>query len=104
VSGVSAVLQLQELEQRPYVVSLLSWVPHRLPTVDDVSISAASAAALEEAGFYEVGNDSLRRAFGDPDVAGDISEPNVRIVRDAQQHLRVVRDERPTAACRVVVA
>jgi hypothetical protein len=50
---------------------------------------------FDEAGFDEVGHDPLRRALRDAHHQGDVSKAGVGVTRNAEQDLRVVRDEAP---------
>lgn len=70
-------------------------MPHRVLTVDLVAVSTPYPLAREEAGFDEVRDDPLDGSFGDPDVLSHVAKANVRVLRDAEQDLGVVRDERP---------
>ena len=55
------------------------------------------ALALDEARLYEVGEDLLSGSFGDSDLVSDVSEADVGVVGEAEQHLGVVGDELPAA-------
>lgn len=60
-------------------------------------VSATHSAAFEEPGVNELGHDPLGGSFGDPHPLGDVTEANAGVACDAEQDLRVVRDERPAA-------
>ena len=87
----------EEVEQFADFVALLGWVAHLGLLVDHVPIAPAASFAFEESGFDEVDHDPLGCSFGDADCLGDVSEPDIGIVRNAKQHLGVVREERPVA-------
>jgi hypothetical protein len=70
-------------------------VAHEAFPIDDVLVSPADAAPLEKPGVDELGDDSLNRSLGDADFLRDVPEANSSVSRDAEQNLRVVRDERP---------
>jgi hypothetical protein len=76
-------------------VADLSHVPHRVLAVHRVVVATADPAAFEVAGLDQLGDDPLHGAFGDSDRVGDVPEPHVGIVGEAEQHLGVVREERP---------
>ena len=62
-----------------------------------VVVAASLALAADVAGLDELGDDPLRRALGDPDLGRDVAQADPRVARDAQQHVRVVREEGPGA-------
>ena len=70
-------------------------VAHRCPAVDEVVVAAADAAAIDDLCLDEVGDDSLRGPLGDSDLERDLPERGVDVLGDADQHLRVVRQEGP---------
>jgi len=73
----------------------LGVVAHRCRAVDEVVVAAADAAAIDDLRLDEVSDDSLRGPLGDSDLDGDLSERGVDVLGDADQHLRVVRQECP---------
>ena len=85
----------EEVEQFADFVALLGWVAHLGFLVDQVAVAPAMSLAFEESGFGEVSHDPLGCSFGDADRLGDVSEPDVGIVGDAEQHLGVVCEESP---------
>ena len=48
-------------------------------------------------GFGQVGDDAVRRAFGDREFGRDVTQPRVRVVGDAQQDSPVIREKPPVA-------
>ena len=76
-------------------------VAHRHLAVDDVPVAASDPLDLDESRLSEVADDPLRGALGDPDHRGDVAGPDVRVARDAQQDLHVVRQEAPTRPVRL---
>jgi hypothetical protein len=89
------VRECEEVEQLADIVSELGRVAHFDVAVDRVAVSASDALPFDEARLDEVGDDSLGGAFGDPDVEGDIAQPDLGVVGDAKEHLGVVGDEPP---------
>jgi len=85
----------KEVEQFADFVALLGWVAHLGFLVDQVAVAPAASFAFEESGFDEVSHNPLGCSFSDADCLGDVSEPDVGIVGDAEQHLGVVCEERP---------
>jgi hypothetical protein len=63
--------------------------------VDGVVVAPADPGAVDVAFGDEVVDDRLHGSLGDPDLCGDVTEADVRVARDAEEYLRVVREERP---------
>ncbi len=68
---------------------------HRRFSVDQVAVAAAVPLPLDIAGLDQVGQDALRRSEGDADRVSDVTQANIGVAGDAEQHLRVVGDELP---------
>src|SRR5690242_6417523 len=85
----------ERLEQRTDLVADLCGMPHRVPAVDDVSVSTSNPLAFHVTGFDQVGQDALRRTFRDADTVGHVPQPDVRRLGDAQEDLGMVGEERP---------
>jgi hypothetical protein len=94
-AGLGCVLGPEEVEQFPDRMSLLGFVPHLGVWIDRVVVSSPVTPPLEVVRLDEVEDDPLSRPLRDPDYLGDVSESDVAVVRDAQEHLCVVREERP---------
>ena len=90
-TGTACVLALRRLgekvEQLPDVLVRLSGVPHGDLAVDHVPVSPSRAPYLDVPRCHEVGDDPLNGPLGDADGDRDIAQPDVRIARDADQHL-----------------
>jgi len=95
LAGIGELCEFEQCEEFADAVSGLGRVAHFDFSVDAVAAPSADSFSDEEAGLDEVGHDPLHCAFGDSDHFGDISQTDVRVARDAKQHLRVVGDERP---------
>src|ERR671930_1700399 len=93
--GPDEVSELKHVEELPDRMSLLRRVAHLDPRVDEVVVTPTDAPPLDVAGFDEVHEDPLSRPLRDTDVLGEVPQPDVRVVRDPQEHLRMVREERP---------
>ena len=76
-------------------MTLLRHVAHLGLWIDDVVVPPADTPPFDVAGLNEVHDDALSRPLSDPDVLGEVPQPDVRVVCDAQEHLRMVRQERP---------
>ena len=70
--------------------------------VDRVVVAAAVSVACDVTGVGELGDDSMRGPFGDPDALADVAQANAGVTGDADQHLGVVGEKCPTR-CRVRV-
>lgn len=60
-----------------------------------IAVPTSLARPRQIAGLFEVADDSRRRAFGDTDRGGDVSEPCVRVGADALEYVRVICHEPP---------
>jgi hypothetical protein len=89
-------LELQEIKEPPDVMPELSGMAHLTVALDHVTVPAPDAGSLQEASLGEIGHDPLNRPLCDPDALGDLSETHVGVLRDTQQDLGVVSEERPT--------
>lgn len=76
-------------------MTLLRRVAHLDLWIDEVVVSPTDTPPLDVAGFDEVYDDALSRPLSDPDVLGEVPQPDIGVVSDAQEHLRMVRQERP---------
>ena len=91
-----ALCQAQEIEERADVVAFLRGVSeHRRLSVDYIAVAATLPLPLDVAGLDEVGQDALRGAEGDADRVSDVTQADIGVAGDAEQHLRVVRNELP---------
>jgi hypothetical protein len=93
--ALSRALRLEKMEELADLVVGLGCVPHLEVSVEVVAIAPPDLLALHVAGLDQIGDDPLRCPFGDPDHLREIPEPNVGILSDTEQHLRVVREEPP---------
>jgi len=75
------------------------WMPQPLLFMDAVPVPPAFALNLEIAGFRQVIDDPLHRALGNPDSVGKIAHTGFGILRDAEQHVRMVGEKGP-GTCR----
>jgi hypothetical protein len=94
-AGVGFGFWSEEIEEWPDLVLGLRGVSHCCASVDQVVVASSDSASVDDVRFDEVCDDSLGRALGDSDDLGDVSEPDVGVLGDTQEYLRVVREERP---------
>lgn len=76
---------------------LLEWVTQMEPVVDGVVVAATSSFATHISGVFQVDDDLHRGALGDADQIGDLAESKIRGTGDGEQHVGMVREERPGA-------
>src|SRR3954447_8898545 len=62
---------------------------------DRVMVAPPPPLAREIAGRLELVDDAVHRALGDPDRVADLAQADARVARNAREHLRVIRQERP---------
>ena len=70
-------------------------VPHRTADDDVVAVPTPFAMPREAASLFEVVHDALHRSLGDTHLVGQITETEVGIAGQADEHMAVVREERP---------
>src|SRR5919204_4177418 len=85
--------RLEEADQIANGVVTVLGVPERQLFVHLVSVAAPVAPLRQVAGVLEVVDDLGRRPLGDADGGCDVPEPGVRVLRDALEHVGVVRYE-----------
>jgi hypothetical protein len=68
--------------------------------VDLVAVAAADTFTTDVARVLQLGDDALGGALGDADALGDLSQEHIGVLGDAQQDVRVIREERPTVGAR----
>jgi hypothetical protein len=67
-----------------------------------VLVSPADSRSADVAGVDEIAHDRLCRAQSDADALGDVANADPRILRHADEHVSVIREERPRT--RLIVA
>jgi hypothetical protein len=68
--------------------------------VDLVTIASAFASSRKIFPLFQVGNDSLHGALGDPYSFGDLAKENFRILGDAEKHMGMVAQKGPLRTVR----
>jgi len=58
-------------------------------------IAPTFPGAFQNAGFFQLPDQSKSRALGDADTFSDVAKPRIRIVRKANQHVRVIAEKGP---------
>ena len=92
-------VRAQDLEQLSDLVLELFGVSHPRFGPDFVSVPSPMAFSADVAGFHQIVDDPLSRAFGDSHGHCHVSQPHIGIAVDRQQHLRVAGQEVPPAVC-----
>ena len=87
--------RFEKIEERTDAIFGLSGMPHCSFSVDEVVVAPADPTPDDDFCVDEVGDDSLCGPLGDPDPFGDVPEPDIDVLGDAQKNLRVVRQEGP---------
>src|SRR5207244_10703008 len=70
-------------------------VRERKVWLDRVAVAPAVSLAGEVARCLELGDDAVGGALGDPDPLADLPQGQPGLIRDAEQQLTVVGQERP---------
>ena len=90
------VLPEQNLEQianPPLLCLLRQGMMQRQLAVDLVDASPTNSLANDVAVLDQLGDDPMSASLRHPYGLGDVAQTNAGVVRDAQQDLRVVREE-----------
>jgi hypothetical protein len=85
-------------ENRQQVADLLlvgERIAKRQVGLDRVVVAPPVPPSCYVTGVGQLTHDSVRRTLGDPDGLADLAQPDAGVLRYAQQHARVVRQERP---------
>ncbi len=82
-----------------YEAVTLDRMPHRHVGVDLIVIAPALPLKRQVAGVPQVSDDPLNRALGDSHFCRQVSHPHRRVFGDADQHVSMVREKGPPAAC-----
>ena len=85
----------KELEQIPHLSPPDEGMTEGKLRDDLVPISASLSLAEHVALFDQLGQNPVGGTLGDPDRGADVAQPDARVLGDADQHLGVVREERP---------
>jgi hypothetical protein len=100
--GALPVLSAEDqIKEHAYVEVRGYRVAERSIRVQLVMIAAALALAREVASFFEIGDDTLHGSLGDPDSGCDFTQPNLRLLCDANQNVGVIAQKRPVKIRRV---
>jgi len=91
------LLEPEQVEQLTDLVLELRGMAHREVPVERVVVAPSRSMPRDVPGVDEVGNDSLSRSLRDADGLGDVAQPHVGVLLEAEKDLRVARDEVPRA-------
>jgi hypothetical protein len=70
-------------------------MPKRPVCAHAVNVSPTFSFVREVASLFQLADDALHGSLSDTDARGQISDPQMRIFGHADQHVRVVGQERP---------
>jgi len=70
-------------------------VSQTLTGIDDIAIASTNLQARENAGVFQMSNDSKRRPLRNTHTLCDIAEPGVRVLRQANEYMPIVTEEIP---------
>ena len=87
-----------QFDQGADVAVRLDRVAEREVAVHLVPITPALAHAGEITSLVQVGDDALHRTLGDPDSLRHLAQADLRVARDAEQHVGVIAQECPVAS------
>ena len=73
----------------------LSWMAHARIAIDPVAVAPAYSFARHVTGLDEVIGDALGGTFGHAHRLRDVPHSCFGVLLDAEQHLRVIREEVP---------
>ena len=73
----------------------LSWMAHTCLAIDPIVVAPADSLPRHIASLDEIVGDALRSTFGDAHRLCDITHSRVRVTVDAEEDLRVIRQEVP---------
>jgi hypothetical protein len=90
----------QEAEELADLELALSGVSHGRVWVNHIPVTPPDALSSHVASVDQILDDSLRRALCHAHQVRYVAQPRVGVVLDAQEHLRVVREEMPATGFR----
>jgi len=73
----------------------LGWMAHGFAAINPVAVTPADSLACYVASLDEVVGDALRSTVGDAHRLRDIAQSCIRVALDAEEYLRVIRQEVP---------
>ena len=74
---------------------VLGWVAEQARGVDRVPVTAPVPLAGDITRLFEIADDALYGALGDPGDIRDLAQPRTRITCDLHQHVAVPGQQRP---------
>jgi hypothetical protein len=89
--------ELQDIEQLRYLVIHLRGMAHRDMRIHRIAVAPTHLRTSHVSGVDKVTDDALSSPLGDADRRSNISKSCVGIAPDAEQHLRMAREEVPPA-------
>jgi hypothetical protein len=90
----------QETEELADLELALSGVSHGRVWINHIPVTPPDPLSFHVAGVDQILDDSLRRALCHSHQVPYVAQPRVRVVLDAQEDLRVVREKMPAIGIR----
>lgn len=84
---------IEEADQFAHRVVAVLRVAEGKLAVDFVAVTTAGSGPGQVTGLFELSDDVGGGALGDPDLDGDVPEPERRVGSDALEDVRVIRYE-----------
>jgi hypothetical protein len=94
-SYAASFVSVEQVEKRPNREIAEEWMSKPPGSVHLVAVASPDLRGRRVALRDQVGEDPVRRAFGDADDLRDVAHAGVWVSRDAVEHVRVVAEERP---------
>jgi len=92
VIGLTSIDQAQEL---PQCVPFDDRITEREVRIHAIKVAPPQPTSLDIAGVLQVTEDPIRVALGNAGNSRNFAHPRMRPLGDGEQHLGVIRDERP---------
>jgi len=95
--GASRLLEHDRFEQCAHLPMLLDGMPQRQPRANLIDVLAPVTLVGEIVARFQLRDDPLHGTLRDADPVCDVPDARPWIADDADQYVRVIREERPLA-------
>ncbi len=86
---------MQQLHQLTGSSIAFQRMPERLARMNSILVTPSYSLDREVSGLDKIGHNLLHRSLGNSHLIRDIAETGIVISANAQQHMRMIREERP---------
>jgi hypothetical protein len=93
--SASSALQTYEFQEHLHLAVLFDGMTQGLVSPDAIDVPSPLSNVRQIPCSFELGDDLLHGAFRNPYSRGYVADPNVRIIRDTDEYVSVIREERP---------